>query len=136
MEKVIFGYCIGPDVQLDLANRRLVNWSGDKNGGKLNKIILRDTMLRLFTFLLENANGSVIPNEKILINVWDKYRLRSSNQRLWQVMKELKFRLDSIGVPDDFIMRIESKGYYLKESMITTLYCVKHHDETLAEQTS
>lgn len=131
MEKFIFGYCIGNDVHFDLSKKILVNVDPAQRARHRTQVILRDTMFRLFVYLLENANGSIIDNADILLEVWDKYGLSSSNQRLWQVVQALKEKLALVGVPGDFIMRIESKGYYLRESKITVLYSDKKPTTTL-----
>lgn len=122
MEKTIFGYYIGKDVHLDIQNRTLINVNKNLSSRLKTQVFLRDTMLRLLTFLLDNADGNIIDNTEILINVWEAHGLSSSNQRLWQVMLGLRKKLNDVGIPDDFIMRVESKGYYVRESMVTILY--------------
>lgn len=134
MEKNIFGYYIGADVHFDLANRTLINVNKNLSSRQKTQVILRDTMLHLFTFLLDNANGAVIDNNDILINVWEMRGLSSSNQRLWQVMQGLRKKLSLVGIPDDFIMRVESKGYYVRENAITVLYSEKKNLPTLGHQ--
>ncbi|CAI1873426.1 Uncharacterised protein [Serratia fonticola] len=134
MEKTIFGYYIGSDVHFDVTNKTLINVSAVLRIRQKKSVLLRDTMFRLFLFLLENANGTIVDNSDILINVWDKHGLSSSNQRLWQVMQALKAKLSYVGVPDDFIMRVESKGYYVRENMITVLYSEKKNPPTLEHQ--
>ena len=44
--------------------------------------ILRDTMMRLFLYLLQNACDRIVTNEEILYHVWDLHGLKSSSQRL------------------------------------------------------
>lgn len=122
MKKLIFGYRLGSSVYLDMENKWLINAAGERQTGKVRKIKLRETMLRLLKFIIENADKEIINNEDIIIDVFESKNLLSSNQRLWQVMKELKFRLAYLGIPDDFILKSASKGYYVKDSMITTLY--------------
>ncbi|WP_025121472.1 MULTISPECIES: helix-turn-helix domain-containing protein [unclassified Serratia (in: enterobacteria)] len=131
MEKIIFGYYIGTDVHFDLNKKTLVNVNINPRSHQRMQVMLRDTMFRLFVFLIEHANGSIIHNSEILLNVWDKHGLSSSNQRLWQVMQALKFKLNLVGVPDDFIMRVESKGYYVKEHILTVLYSEKMSSQFL-----
>lgn len=123
MDKVLFGYCIGTDVYIDIANKRLINLSSEKSSRSLHSLKIRDTMLRLLLFLLKSSNRSIIPTKEIIANVWDAYGLRSSNQRLWQVMQQLKFKLHLVGLPDDLITKVESNGYFVKEKMIMPLYC-------------
>lgn len=125
MDKDLFGYRINQDVYVDIENKTLVNVSKVTSAHVRHSITLRDTMFRLFVFLLGNADGGIIENEEILTYVWDMYGLSSSNQRLWQVMHALKDKLRRAGLPEDFIMRIESKGYYVREDMITALYTKK-----------
>lgn len=122
MDKHVFGYYIGTDVHFDIKNKTLINVNRNRPPRKNVQIELRDTMLRLLAFLLEHADGTITSNEDILVNVWDVNGLSSSNQRLWQVMKELKAKLCLVGIRDDFIMRVDSKGYYLRENLITVLY--------------
>ncbi|WP_037383862.1 helix-turn-helix domain-containing protein, partial [Serratia sp. DD3] len=73
-------------------------------------------------YLLENAKQTVIPYENILSEVWDKRGLISSYKRLNQVTKELRDKLNQIGLAEDFILTIRSRGYRLKEESITQLY--------------
>ncbi|CAI1604303.1 winged helix-turn-helix domain-containing protein [Serratia fonticola] len=122
MEKQVFGYHIEPDIYIEIAKKRVINTNFDNHsyGGK--QTILRDTMFRLLLCLLENANGSTISNSTLLLGVWDMSGLVSSNQRLWQVMQSLKSKLHLVGISDNFILRVESKGYYVRESMVTVLY--------------
>lgn len=83
-------------------------------------------MMRLLVFLIENANESIVSNKSIMINVWDKYNLRSSNSRLWQVMKLLQQKLNSINLPSDFIKHVENKGYIISNIYVTRLYYEKN----------
>ncbi|MCT4703346.1 hypothetical protein MUA02_15945 [Enterobacteriaceae bacterium H20N1] len=125
MGKELAGYYIGENIHFELARKKLTKL--DDSGRPLNSFTFRDTMLRLFLYLLENANGNIVTNEQILFDVWDSYGLRSSSQRLWQVMQSLKFRLVMLGGPHDLILRIEtfdSKGYTLKKGIVRPLYFV------------
>lgn len=122
MNKIIFGYYIGTDVHVDIKNKTLINVNKTLSSRQKTQVVLRDTMLRLFTFLLDHADGKIVDNTDILIYVWESNGLSSSNQRLWQVMKALKAKLKLVGIRDDFIMRVDSKGYYIREGMVTVLY--------------
>jgi len=125
--KVIAGYYIGQYVQFDLNHRRISNFD-KKNHSAIKEYLLRDTMLRLLLFLLQNANDNVVPLKDILYHVWDRRGLQSSSQRLWQVMQLLQLRLLSLHVPPDFITycrTAEGKGVRLKGSMIKPYYLQK-----------
>lgn len=64
MEMNIFGYHIAPDVLINISSKKIINTS--EIGGRQwhKEVILRDTMFRLLTYLLENAQGRVISNEE------------------------------------------------------------------------
>lgn len=139
MNKVLFGYYIGQDIQLDIIHKHLINTSGRTKPGKRVRIPLRDTKLRLLMFLLANGNKGVITTQRIMINVWDKYGLRSSAPRLWQVMQDLKLTLSMMGIDDNFISRVDNKGYQVNIDIVTTLYCEsrlqdQYLKDALAEQ--
>lgn len=122
---MLFGYQIGGEVQLDIFNKQIVNYGNNIQLGKPHKIKLRDTKLRLLVFLLDQPDDCIVMNKKIMFNVWDKYGLRSSAPRLWQVMQDLKLTLSIIGVDDNFITKVDNKGFRIKAGMVTTLYCDK-----------
>ena len=139
MNKVLFGYYIGQDIQLDIIHKHLINTSGRTKPGKRVRIPLRDTKLRLLMLLLANGNKGVITTQRIMVNVWDKYGLRSSAPRLWQVMQDLKLTLSIMGIEDDFISRVDNKGYQVNMDIVTTLYCEsrlqdQYQKDALAEQ--
>ncbi|QNK33226.1 winged helix-turn-helix domain-containing protein [Serratia sp. JUb9] len=123
--KQIFGYFIHPNVQVDVIHSRIININSVVAEGGKGIITLRTTMMRLLSYLLEHANGEIILNDEILLNVWDKHELSSSTQRLWQVMQALKQRLNVVGIPDDFIIRVETKGFFIREGVVTPLYYKK-----------
>ena len=125
MNKVLFGYYIGQDIQFDSIHKHLINTGGKVKPGKRSRIPLRDTKLRLLMFLLANGDTGVITTHRLLVNVWDKYGLRSSAPRLWQVMQDLKLTLSLMGIEDDFISRVDNKGYQVKTEIVTALYCEK-----------
>lgn len=131
MENVIVGYYIGHHVQFDFIHRRLVNIDKRKCGF-IKEHMLRDTMNRLLLFLLQNANNQAVQTSDVLYHVWDVHGLSSSNQRLWQVMQSLQFRLLSLNVPHDFVSfqrTIKGKGIYLNGDMIKPYYF--HFDKNI-----
>ncbi len=86
-------------------------------------VLLNKTMLQLLIYLLENAcRNEISSKEDILRHLWDEQEDFSSNQRLWQVMKDLKLKLRAIELPSDFIVSIKGKGYSVKEYSIVALF--------------
>ncbi|EXU75628.1 MULTISPECIES: winged helix-turn-helix domain-containing protein [Erwinia] len=123
--KKVFGYVIEKDIQVNIVQNSVININHLNREKNPAVVTLRKTMMRLFIYLLENADGKVIPHEDILLNVWDKYGLSSSTQRLWQVMRCLRNKLSSLGIPEDFITRIETgpeRGYRVNKDKVTTIY--------------
>ncbi|WP_147199794.1 hypothetical protein [Pantoea sp. CCBC3-3-1] len=121
----VFGYLIESDIQVNISYNSLINIKSLISEKKPNRLILRKTMMRLFIYLLKNANNAVIENEEILTNVWDKHGLSSSSQRLWQVMKDLKNKLIVIGISEDFIKRVEkgnTMGFRINPHSVTPIY--------------
>ncbi|AXF78427.1 hypothetical protein LU631_06040 [Erwinia tracheiphila] len=121
----VFGYVIDKDIQVNIIQNRVININHLNQKDNHAVVTLRKTMMRLFIYLLENANSKVIQHEDILLNVWDRHGLSSSTQRLWQVMHCLQNKLSLLGITDDLITRIESgpvRGYRLCKNKITTVY--------------
>lgn len=83
---------------------------------------LRRTMFHLLDFVLEKANADLIADDEIMRNVWEGYGLKASTPRLWQVMNELKKKLTSLGVEQDFITRVEGKGYIANRAKLEPVY--------------
>lgn len=79
-------------------------------------------MVHLLQFLLERRNEDAITIDEILYYVWDKNHLQSSTQRLWQVMRSLKAKLESAGVEDNFILRKDKHSYQVIDDFIDPLY--------------
>lgn len=120
MNLILSGYRLGvdQDVVFLVQERCLIPVS--KSGGERNN--LRTTMANLLTFLLDNAVGKIVSDRTIMIRVWDNHGLRSSAQRLWQVMGNLIRKLRRAGLPDNMIIKIPGQGYLVQESMVSILY--------------
>lgn len=121
----VYGYMIEPDIQVNISQNRIINITRLSNEKHTGVIKLRKTMMRLFIYLLEHADNKVIGNEEILTNVWDKYGLSSSSQRLWQVMHCLRHKLAMLGISEDFITRAEEdrvRGFCVNKASITPIY--------------
>lgn len=123
MDNKLFGYCIGSDVYIDINNRLIINVGVIRRDSRqVKSIVLRNTMLNLLLYFLAHANDNMIPLQNILEDVWDKHHLRSSKQRLWQVMQQLKFKMNQVGIPDDFIEKVDIKGYAVRGELVTPLF--------------
>ncbi|NBJ36917.1 helix-turn-helix domain-containing protein [Serratia fonticola] len=122
MKYKLFGFLINNDIQLDIANRRLTRiYTTSDKSVFFATVTLNETMVRLLVCLLENARHQEVSKEHIIKSVWDEQDHFSSNQRLWQVIKELKLKLEAIGLPRDFIFAIKGIGYSLSNKVITPL---------------
>ncbi|VUT06290.1 hypothetical protein SB6422_03902 [Klebsiella huaxiensis] len=79
-------------------------------------------MSRLLLFLLEKGNIGLIHDEHIMKNVWEIHGLKASGPRLWQVVNDLKNKLDRVGVNNNFIMRLEGRGYLINTTCFELIY--------------
>lgn len=121
----LFGYVIEKDIQVHIFQNKVINIKQLTSNNNQSVVLMRETMMRLFIYLLENSKGNIIQHEDILLNVWDKYGLSSSSQRLWQVMKSLRDKLARLGLSEDFITRVESgplRGYHIAENKVKAIY--------------
>lgn len=123
------GYLLGDDsngVLVLRENRVLIPLNYHK--GNQKHIYLRQTMFRLLEFLLERGNAGLLRDEIIMRTVWEGYGLKSSGPRLWQVMSELRKRLYGLGVEEDFIMRVEGRGYVINTAGYDPIYIRASYD--------
>ena len=96
-----------------MENKTLVSLDGSEKG-----IPLRTTKARLLEYLLLKSGSEIITDQELLINIWDKYGLSSSSQRLWLVMRELKAILSGFNVSDDLFTRVENNGYLVDVAFV------------------
>lgn len=89
---------------------------------RYSPVRLRSTMSRLLLFLLEKANIGLIRDEHIMKNVWEIHGLKASGPRLWQVVNDLKNKLNRVGVDNNFIMRVEGRGYLINTTYFESIY--------------
>ncbi|MEZ6877563.1 transcriptional regulator [Enterobacter sp. KBR-315C3_2022] len=124
-----FGYILGDDkngVIVLRENRVLISLKIQKN--IQSHVYLRQTMFRLLEFLLEKGKSGLLLDEIIMKAVWEGYGLRSSAPRLWQVMHELRKKLDELGVEDNFILRVEGRGYIVNAASYEPVYIRASYD--------
>lgn len=120
MELKPFGYILG-DEFLIVRNRAMLIPLGDKKDAAL---CLRPTMFRLLIYLIENASDEPVADEDIMLNVWEKFGLRSSKARLWQVMNAMCKKISLMGDLSDVFIRVENTGYYVNKNKVGILF---HH---------
>lgn len=109
----LLGYRIDNRLYYSVENKTLISL-----GGSEKSIPLRTTKARLLEYLLLKSGGKIITDQELLINIWDKYGLSSSSQRLWLVMRELKVILGGFNVSDDLFMRVENNGYLVDVAFV------------------
>ncbi|WP_431223678.1 winged helix-turn-helix domain-containing protein [Serratia sp. L9] len=112
------------DIQFDIANRRLLHYSGGATEHILSfKVIsLNEIQTRLLIYLLANSQDAVIYKNDIMKSVWEEINLSSSSQRLWHAINELRKKLISIGLSDDFIANIHGVGYSIDNNRVSSLF--------------
>lgn len=122
---LLFGYVINDEYQVNIKSGSVIKLYNTMEYGDerfTNYLKLRETMLRLLTYLLAHANSGYVSNQELLVQVWENYNLSSSTTRLTQVVSELKARLSKIGIADNFIKTERGKGYTLRGASIIPLY--------------
>ena len=124
MESRLYGFLIDNDIQFDIANRRLVQFSDESAERALffKVIYLNEIQTRLLIYFLANRLDDVIYKNDIMKNVWEEINLSSSNQRLWHTVNELRKKLLSIGLSDDFIMNVHGIGYSIDSQRVSSLF--------------
>lgn len=113
-----YGYSFSSSIIYLCDEKLLINYS--KNF--LVRIQLRKTMGNLLTFFLESSDGNFISDDEIMRRVWEDNELRASTHRLWQVMKNLRYKLIDAGMTDVFFSRTGRNGFVVNLSEVTTLY--------------
>ncbi|CNG95590.1 Uncharacterised protein [Yersinia thracica] len=126
MENRLFGFIIDNDIQFDIANKRLTRISAvyPERSMIMGAVALNDVMVRFLKCLLTRvAKGEpAVSKEIFLKEVWEDHNLVASSQQLWKTIRELRFKLISIGLNQDFIFNFGKVGYALKSHAITPLF--------------
>lgn len=126
----IFGFVINNEIQFDIKKNRMVNIiSSDYDNSVTLKIItLKKTITKLLFFLLYNSKENVIYKEDILNEIWGRDIL-NEDKRLWHTIKELRRKLELMGVEQGFITSIRGQGYSLLNNDIYPLFYKKNYNE-------
>ena len=123
MEDNLHGFLIDEDIYFNVNHRRLLYLINEDEEHLISfrLVFLNEMQTRLLSFLLENRKDEVISKNKIMKNVWDKFGLSSSNQRLWQEIKKIKIKLLSIGLHGDLIISVRGVGYSVDNKRVKSL---------------
>lgn len=113
-----YGYRLPDDVFYIIEERVLFNYSK----GNFRRIQLRTTMANLLCYLLNNAHKGIITDDELMIKVWEDYDLKASSHRLWQVFRDLREKLEEVGLLTDIFFRVERRGYMVELGKIHPLY--------------
>ncbi|MHA7844784.1 winged helix-turn-helix domain-containing protein [Serratia sp. D1N4] len=125
MENNLYGFLIDNDIQLDIANRRLVRIYTEKTEKTMLfcAVMLNDITMELLVCLLnQHGKNKILSKEELLENIWERNNISSSSQRLWQAIKELRAKLNVVGLPDDFIVNVKGVGYSSNGHVVTPLF--------------
>lgn len=113
-----YGYSFASNIIYLCDEQLLINYSRNS----LIRIPLRKTMGNLLTFFLESSDGDFISDDEIMMRVWEDNELRASTHRLWQVIKNLRYKLTDVGMTEVFFTRTGRNGFVVNLSEVTKLY--------------
>lgn len=116
LDSVLYGYCIGENIEFRVYPPVLVNTLLGRS------IRLRPTMARLLTYFLSHAKDKLIEDDRIIIDVFEQYGLRCSQQRLWQSIRALKVILSKCGFHRELILRVRNMGFTLSDIRVSALF--------------
>ncbi|HHQ6534955.1 TPA: winged helix-turn-helix domain-containing protein [Serratia fonticola] len=122
--KKLFGFWVEPDLQIDVKHNRIVRLSTDKPSANFSCAIvsLKEVTMAILTYLLKHAGDKYVSRQELLNEVIGKMNYSSSNQFLWQELKELKLKLALLGISEEIIITSRSKGVSISRADIKTLY--------------
>lgn len=124
MDDRVFGYLLNNDVLFEVKGRKLIQYQVEnlKQPFYFKVITLGETQSRLLIYFLENRKADLIDKDEVMENVWDKFCLSSSSQRLWQSVNDLRKTLSHFGLEEDFIKNIHGSGYMIDKNKISALF--------------
>lgn len=115
------GYALGNDILFYFKENVLINFS--KNN--FCRVKIRSTMANLLSYLLVNSERKYITDDEIMSAVWEMHNLRASSHRLWQVSRDLKFKLIEVGMDTELFIRVERRGFSVNRELVMPIYCDK-----------
>jgi DNA-binding winged helix-turn-helix (wHTH) protein len=123
------GYALGNEILFYFKGSVLINFS--KNN--FRRVQIRSTMANLLTYLLLNSDRKFITDDDIMSDVWEMNNLRASSHRLWQVSRDLKFKLIEIGLNEELFTRVERRGFSVNSRLVMPIYCDSREPLSLAQ---
>lgn len=121
----IYCYEISSKILFYPQSKLLINFSGDK----VLRTQLRNTMSNLLDYFLVNGRKGPIPEDEILLEVWEKKGLQASTHRLWQVSRDLNYKLKILGLTDMLFGKIYRKRhYFINYTIVVPLYINKEQE--------
>lgn len=121
-------YIVLNDFYILIEKRQVIRFHADKKRSMVGcfSVVLSDVGMNILSYLLSKSpNRRVITKDEILADVMDSLYAYSTNQKLWYSLNELKARLSSVGLPDDFITQQRAKGVIVGPYPIQELYSRK-----------
>ncbi|WP_230513998.1 winged helix-turn-helix domain-containing protein [Limnobaculum parvum] len=124
MDYQLYGFLIGKDVHFEIGSGQLYRLSSNGTEKHLifGALFFSDTMLQLFLYMLKHGRDNRVTKEELLKKIWEDNKLSPSPQRLWQVLTGLNKKLQTLGLPDEFIKTIKGSGYTIGFKEIIPLY--------------
>ncbi|MDE9619517.1 winged helix-turn-helix domain-containing protein [Citrobacter portucalensis] len=124
MKYQLQGFMIGREIFFDVKEARIFRLPVHKMDSIIlfGGIFLNNTMFRLLTYLMINAENRYVSRDELLSNVWEKYDLSASTQRLCKVVSNLNKKLSLLGLPADTIINVKGSGYIIRLDNIKPLY--------------
>ncbi|OVZ85483.1 winged helix-turn-helix domain-containing protein [Yersinia intermedia] len=120
----IDGFLLGDRVLVNVHHRVLQYFTHGIDQQHPEDIVrMGATEMRLLAYLLQHANGTVVPYNTVLITVWVHTGLAPSYSRLSQVRRKVNGKLSRFGLPPNFIRTVRDQGYCIEGHVITPLYC-------------
>ncbi|WP_051916595.1 MULTISPECIES: hypothetical protein [unclassified Serratia (in: enterobacteria)] len=114
------GYRLDEHVYFYLEDKILINHSKVN----LKRVQLRATMCFFLMYLLSNKEKDCISDDEIMAAVWEENNLRASSNRLWQVARDLKYKLIEVGLEGELFFRKGRKGFAVSKERVLPLYFV------------
>lgn len=125
-KQYLFGFIIDNDVQLDISNKRITRLTAvrDERLMVMGAAFLNDTMVRFLVCLLTHylAGETHVSKQSIFDYFWNNHNCIISSQHLWRNVRDLRFKLESVGLDQGFITSIGRTGFTIKNHVIYPLF--------------